>query len=51
MKLAYKFLITQSYDFLPYFYCGEVYKVSSTRLSYDTKEQKTTIVVTTEREW
>ena len=51
LKLAYRYLIKESYDFLPYLYCGEIYKVTSTRLSYDTKEQKTTIVVTAEREW
>ena len=51
LKIAYRYLIKQSYDFLPYFYCGEVYETVNAKSSHDTKNQKSVLVVTCERKW
>jgi hypothetical protein len=51
IKLAYRFLIKQSYDFLPYFYCGEIYEVDTAHSSYDVKNNKTILTIKAEREW
>lgn len=51
IKIAYKILVKYSYKYLPYFYCGEIYKVENAHHTYDFDNQKTTLTITAEREW
>ena len=39
-KIAYRILLKYSYKYLPYFYCGNVYKVESVLSSYDVENKK-----------
>lgn len=51
IKIAYKILVKYSYKYLPYFYCGEIYKVENAHHTYDFDNQKTTLTITAERKW
>lgn len=51
IKLAYRILLKHSYKYLPYFYCGNVYKVESVESNYDVENRKTTLTIKAEREW
>lgn len=50
-KIAYRILLKYSYKYLPYFYCGNVYKVENVESNYDVESRKTTLTIEAEREW
>lgn len=51
IKIAYKILVKYSYNYLPYFYCGSVYKVDNANSSYDPVNRKTVLTIKAERKW
>lgn len=51
IKMAYRILLKHSYKYLPYFYCGNVYKVEGVQSSYDVENRKTTLNIKAERKW
>lgn len=51
IKMAYRILLKHSYKYLPYFYCGNVYKVDDVHSNYDIDNQKTILTIKAEREW
>ncbi len=51
IKIAYRILLKHSYKYLPYFYCGNVYKVESVQSSYDIENKKTSLTIKAERKW
>ena len=51
IKIAYRFLVKHSYNYLPYFYCGNVYKVENVQSSYDIENRKTVLTIKAERKW
>jgi hypothetical protein len=50
-KIAYRILLKYSYKYLPYFYCGNVYKVENVESNYDVESRKTTLTIEAERKW
>ena len=51
IKIAYRLLLKYSYDFLPYFYCGDVHTVQSIKSQHDLDNRKTVLTITTETKW
>lgn len=51
IKIAYRFLLKYSYDFLPYFYCGDVHTVQSIKSQHDFDNRKTVLTIKTETKW
>ena len=51
IKIAYKILLKHSYEYLPYFFCGNVYTVESVTASYDIENKKTILSIKAERKW
>ena len=51
IKIAYKILLKHSYEYLPYFFCGNVYKVESVTSSYDIENKQTSLSIKAEGKW